>query len=90
MQDEKQDLKTAEVAEKLNCCKRTVRNLIKDGELPGSHKIGGTWRIPKNSLENYRKEQIDEYHNKIFGLDRVPAEWKTEKSENTEKPEKPD
>ena len=90
MQDENQDLKTAEVSEELNCTQRTIRNLIRGGKLPGSHKIGSTWRIPKNVLENYRKNQIEEYHNKIFGLDRVPEEWKTEKSEKSEKAEMAD
>lgn len=87
MGNKNQDLLTSQVAKRLNCCQRTVRNLIKDRKLPGSYKVRGTWRIPPNTLENYRNKQIEEYHKKIFGLDRVPEEWKTEKTEKTEKAE---
>lgn len=88
MSDENKDLKTGECAERLGCCSRTVRNYLKRGYFPGSYKVGHTWRIPASTFEKYRTKQIQKYQDKIFGLDRVPAEWKenTENKENTEKP----
>ena len=82
MSDENKDLKTGECAVILGCCKRSVRNYIDRGYFPGAYKVGFHWRVPPSSVESYRKKQIEEYHNKIFGLDRVPDSWKTEKPEN--------
>ena len=87
MKNKNQNLTTSLVAKRLSCCQRTVINLITDGELPGSYKIRGTWRIPENALNEYIKKQIETYQTKIFGLDRVPEKWKGEKTEMSAKTE---
>lgn len=51
-----------EVATILEVSPRTVRNLIKRGRLPGSHKLDpqsekSSYRIPKKDLEDYIRLQ---------------------------------
>jgi putative molybdopterin biosynthesis protein len=47
----KEILDLKEVAEYLGLNKRTVYNLVRKGEIPGT-KIGRQWRVKKDSLED--------------------------------------
>jgi len=47
----KEILDLKEVAEYLGLNKRTVYNLVRKGEIPGT-KIGRQWRIKKESLDD--------------------------------------
>lgn len=45
-------LTVKEVAEILRIAEKTVRELLKEGSLPGI-KVGKTWRIPEDDLKKY-------------------------------------
>ena len=45
-------LTVAEVSEILRIGEKTIRDLLRDGALPGV-KIGKAWRIPEDDLKNY-------------------------------------
>ena len=47
----KEILDLKEVAEYLGLNKRTVYNLVRKGEIPGT-KIGRQWRVKKESLDD--------------------------------------
>lgn len=47
----KEILDLKDVAEYLGLNKRTVYNLVRKGEIPGT-KIGRQWRVKKDSLED--------------------------------------
>jgi excisionase family DNA binding protein len=47
----KEILDLKEVAEYLGLNKRTVYNLVRKGEIPGT-KIGRQWRVKKDSLDD--------------------------------------
>jgi len=47
----KEILDLKEVAEYLRLNKRTVYNLVRKGEIPGT-KIGRQWRVKKDSLDD--------------------------------------
>jgi excisionase family DNA binding protein len=42
----------AEVAEALNVCEETARNLVRSGRL-ASIRVGGQWRVRPRALEQY-------------------------------------
>jgi len=48
-------LRTYEAAQRLDCTQRTVRRLLDQGKLQG-YKIGGTWRVEPDEIENQRKK----------------------------------
>lgn len=44
---------TAEAAEMLGRGANLIAKLCQAGRLPGAEKIGNTWMIPRESVENY-------------------------------------
>jgi excisionase family DNA binding protein len=62
----KEILDLKEVAEYLGLNKRTVYNLVRKGEIPGT-KIGRQWRVKKDRLDDlFRNPKKIENHNIIL------------------------
>lgn len=49
MSEEKAILNVTEAAEIAGCCERTLKQLLRDGLLPGT-KLGKAWRVPREGL----------------------------------------
>jgi hypothetical protein len=46
-------LTTPEASAISHKCESFIKRLCRDGRLPGAKKLGKTWLIPRESLENY-------------------------------------
>ena len=46
-------LTIAEVCDKLRLAERTVYEMVRSGRLPGATKVGGSWRINRQVLEEW-------------------------------------
>lgn len=44
-----------QVADAYNLSVKTVNTMCRRGELPGAHKFGQQWRIPKSALDAVRQ-----------------------------------
>ena len=48
-------LTIGEVCEKLRLAERTVYEMVRNGRLPGAAKVGGSWRIKREVLDDWLK-----------------------------------
>lgn len=53
-------LTVEEVSKELNLSPYTVREMLRDGEMPG-HKFGTKWRINKTEYEEWKRERRNPY-----------------------------
>tara|TARA_R100000329_G_scaffold77378_1_gene66500 strand:+ start:193 stop:384 length:192 start_codon:yes stop_codon:yes gene_type:complete len=54
MMETKPDLRLKEVAEITGCNIRTLQALARQGRLPGCYRLGGSWRVRQDALEQIR------------------------------------
>ena len=58
MRDRKDYLTVDQVAKSLELSKRRVQQQMKHGQLDGAVKEAGRWYVPKDSVEQFRKDHV--------------------------------